>query len=129
MGLPLRPLLSTPLLLGIPGGIAMQLGLKTARVDATGRITVQVASIGISMLGMCLYPPGGPDTTANWMWFIGCGTGFVLGCFGLLMGAIVDTYGLVAFSSVAMITFAVAYLGRFCWILSRTRFRPTASLE
>lgn len=122
--MPFRPFFSTPLLLGTAGGIAAHLGMKTAGVDGTVRDGVQVACMGISALGVLLYPPGGPDNPENWMWFIVCGTLFATGAFGLLMGAGLDALGgSTSPSSIIMMLFALCVVCRISWLAFQTKWK------
>jgi hypothetical protein len=120
-GMPLRPFFSTPLLLGSGCGSALQLGMKVAGADSSARVGVQVACMGISALGVFLYPPGGPDTAENWMWFIVCGTLFATGAFGLLMGASLNAFGSAAASSGTLMLFALCVVCRIGWLMLRVR--------
>ena len=95
--------------------------MQIAGVDSTLRAGVQVACMGVSGLGVFLYPPGGPDTAENWMWFIVCGTLFATGAFGLLMGAFLDAYGSAAARSGIMVLFALCIVCRIGWLTLRVR--------
>eukprot|EP01044_Picomonas_judraskeda_P011490 COSAG03_NODE_1571_length_3861_cov_2.247741_2_plen_129_part_00 len=118
--MPFRPFYSTMLMFGCIGACALQFGLKRAKADDALAFNVKMVGMGASALGVCLYPPGGPEHPENWMWLVGCGAVFCSGGFALLLGAAVEEYGALDVRNTLVVVMVACFIMRFCvvWIRS-----------
>ena len=118
--MPFRPFYSTSLMFGCIGACALHLGLKIAKADEAVGFNFKVVCMGASVLGVCLYPPGGPETAENWIWLVGCGAVFCSGGFALLLGAAVEEYGALEVRNTLVMAMLACFFMRFCvvWIRS-----------
>ena len=113
-------LVGVPLVLGCAGGTVAQFVLRRAGVPLSGRVACETALVGLGVLGIYTFPPGGANTGKNWdKWFMNA-TFVVTGAVAMFEGALVN---LIQFDDTTTQTLAgvAVAAAAVCWYRERRR--------
>ena len=83
-------MLGVPILGGLVGGTALQVGMRVAELDLLQRLTVELVLVVLGAAAIYTWPPGSAKDGKNWCTFLLCGSMVTTGGFAMAEGLIVN---------------------------------------